>query len=326
MTQNLPFPQITSTAGLAGLLHFKKKTKKNNSLIWFFSLFSLLTSIVWDRQSELGLFLGGWVELHAGRWEGGAGCCFRRNCGARGAVDVCSQLPSYKTHIRTQHASSFFESLSLSLSLSRSLSLSLYVCMCLCFSVHSPYEWIKQYVWGHMYDFTDMCGFGCAWVWAMIALQLTSESNHWLLMKGCCHLFCRSATIRAPCGSSDRLFFCITLDLRVQCINLTLLGETKEGPLLQYNNSARMETWLISATATCRSIFTPAQHCCQHRKCMWTVVSVNNTWHFYFLPGGQENQSHRWGILTRWLAFSLDEQNCFDMKLTRKSSETSTVS
>ena len=122
MTQNLPFPQITSTAGLAGLLHFKKTTKKNNSLIWFFSLFSLLTSIVWDRQSELGLFLGGWVELHAGRWEGGAGCCYRRNCGARGAVDVCSQLPSYKTHICTQHASSFFESLS--------LSLCMYVCAC----------------------------------------------------------------------------------------------------------------------------------------------------------------------------------------------------
>lgn len=94
------------------------------------------------------------------------------------------------------------------------------------------------------------------------------ESNHWPLMKGCCHLFCRSATIRAPCGSSDRLFFCITLNLRVQCINLTLLGETKEGPLLQYNNSARMETRLISATATCRNIITPAQHCCQHRKCM----------------------------------------------------------
>lgn len=36
------------------------------------------------------------------------------------------------------------------------------------------------------------------------------------LMKGCCHLFCRSATIRVPCGSSDRLFFCITLNLRVR--------------------------------------------------------------------------------------------------------------
>lgn len=50
------------------------------------------------------------------------------------------------------------------------------------------------------------------------------------LMKGCCHLFCKSVTIRAPCGSGDRLFFCITLNLRVQCINLTLLGGNKGGP------------------------------------------------------------------------------------------------
>lgn len=89
------------------------------------------------------------------------------------------------------------------------------------------------------------------------------------LMKGCCHLFCRSVTIRAPCGSSDRLFFCITLNLRVQCINLTLLGETKEGPLIQYNNSARMETWGVSATATRYNIIITAQHCCQHVSAMW---------------------------------------------------------
>lgn len=62
------------------------------------------------------------------------------------------------------------------------------------------------------------------------------------LMKGCCHLVCRSVTIRAPCGSGDRPFFCITLNKRVQCINLTLLGETKDGPLIYYNNSARNET------------------------------------------------------------------------------------
>lgn len=109
-------------------------------------------------------------------------------------------------------------------------------------------------------------------VWLCMSLSndctvLNKQKQAFALMKGCCHLFCRSATIRVPCGSSDRLFFCMTLNLRVQGINLTLLGETKEGPLTQYN-SARMETWVVSATATCYNIITPAQQGCQNRKCM----------------------------------------------------------
>lgn len=92
-----------------------------------------------------------------------------------------------------------------------------------------------------MYGMIYMC------IWLCMSLSndcavVNKQKQALTLMKGCCHLFCRSVTIRAPCGSSDRLFFCITLNLRVQCINLTLLGETKEGPLIQYNNSARMET------------------------------------------------------------------------------------
>lgn len=78
-----------------------------------------------------------------------------------------------------------------------------------------------------------ICIYGLVWLWKMIALRFNKQKSVFALMKGCCHLFCRSATIRAPCGFCDRLFFCITLNKRVQCINLTLLGETKKGPLIQ---------------------------------------------------------------------------------------------
>lgn len=78
-----------------------------------------------------------------------------------------------------------------------------------------------------------ICIYGLVWLWKMIALRFNKQKSVFALMKGCCHLFCRSATIRAPCGFCDRLFFCITLNKRVQCINLTLPGETKKGPLIQ---------------------------------------------------------------------------------------------
>lgn len=96
-----------------------------------------------------------------------------------------------------------------------------------------------------MFEGKHISMWGCARVSVMIELYLTSHKQALALMKGCCHLFCRSVTIGAPSGSSDRRFFCITLNLRVQGINLTLLGETKDGPLMQYNSTVRM-----SATAT----------------------------------------------------------------------------
>lgn len=150
--------------------------------------------------------------------------------------------------------------------LSHATIYTLYVCACfLIFTVYTVWMeysiWVQAHVW-----------YMCAWQCTRLSDDCTvvnKQKQALALMKGCCHLFCRRETISAPCGSSDRLFFCITLNKRVQCINLTLLGETKEDPLIQYNNSAKMETWDASATATCYNIITTAQHCCQHRKSMW---------------------------------------------------------
>lgn len=88
----------------------------------------------------------------------------------------------------------------------------------------------------------------CVWLCMNLCNDCTvvnKQKQALALMKSCCHLFCRSVTIRAPCGSSDRLFFCITLNKRLQCINLTLLRETKEGLLIQYNNGAKNGNTLL---------------------------------------------------------------------------------
>lgn len=131
-----------------------------------------------------------------------------------------------------------------------------YMCTCL-FYVHSSYEWITLFVRARV--FLCVCVWLCRSLWNDCTV-VNKQKQALALMKGCCHLFCRSVTIRAPSGSSDRLFFCITLNKRVQCINLTLLGETKEGPLIQYYNSARMETSGVSSPATHDSAMITAQY------------------------------------------------------------------
>lgn len=130
-----------------------------------------------------------------------------------------------------------------------------------------------QYECKNMYDKYSMCVMQCMSL-SNDCTAVNKCRQALALMKGCCHLFCRSETIRAPCGSSDRLFFCITLNKRVQCINLTLLGETKEDPLIQYYNSGRRETWDALASSTCYNIISAAQPCCWHRKFMWPESRV----------------------------------------------------
>lgn len=98
-----------------------------------------------------------------------------------------------------------------------------YMCTCL-FYVHSSYEWITLFVRARV--FLCVCVWLCRSLWNDCTV-VNKQKQALALMKGCCHLFCRSVTIRAPSGSSDRLFFCITLNKRVQCINLTLLGGNK---------------------------------------------------------------------------------------------------
>lgn len=120
----------------------------------------------------------------------------------------------------------------------------------------SSYEWIT-------FEGTRVGMF----VWLCMSLSnnctvVNKQKQAFDLMKGCCHLLYRSATIWAPCGSRERLFFCLTVNLRVQGINLTLLGETKEDPMIQHNNRARKETWVVSATATFNNSISHAQHCC----------------------------------------------------------------
>lgn len=161
-------------------------------------------------------------------------------------------------------------------------------------------------------------------VWLCTSLNndctvVNKQKQAWALMKDCCHLFCRSVTIRVPCGSRDRLFFFITVNLRVQGINLTLLGETKEGQLIQYNSSGRKETWVVSATATFYNIISPAQHCCQNRKCMWLSLVkqyIISLFLFLFLSTVKEKPT-AWQVsleITWWLDLSLDELNKYYIK------------
>lgn len=206
-------------------------------------------SIVWDRLSELEMCLDGRVELHIDEKEvldaaSGGTAEWEMEREELWMPAHSSSLPSYE-HTHTH-------------------SYALRSCSA---SQHARFMWIDtQYVWGYVHVQCDYIQ--CVWLCGNLCNDCTvvnKQRQALALMKGCCHLFCRNVTIRAPCGSSERLFFCITWNKMVQCINLTLLGETKEGPLIQYNNGARMETWGISATATCYNI-TTAQHCCQHRK------------------------------------------------------------
>lgn len=141
-----------------------------------------------------GSFLGGWVELHGGIWEEGVGWCFMGNC------ELCSQLPSYEhTAMHSQHAS-------------RSLWVYIYI-----------YIYASLMCTVHVNRLQSMFRVTCVrtFVWLCMSLcndcaVVNKQKQALALMKGCCHLFCRSATIRVPCGSSDRLFFCITLNLRVR--------------------------------------------------------------------------------------------------------------
>lgn len=124
------------------------------------------------------------------------------------------------------------------------------------FHVCSSYEWIT---------FEGTCVGMFVWLCTSLSYNCTvvnKQKQALALMKGCCLLLYRSATIWAPCGCRDRLFFCLTVNLRVQGINLTLLGETTEGPMIQHNNSARKETWVGSATDTFYNSISHAQHCC----------------------------------------------------------------
>lgn len=167
-------------------------------------------------------------ELQSVRWR------------EKATVEACSWLPTpiIQTH---SHIHSDVAQLSMPQdALSHASVCIQYVCACvsICMFHVNGYPvrvWVRV-----QFDYIQ-----CVWLCVNLCNDCTvvnKQKQALALMKSCCHLFCRSVTIRAPCGSSDRLFFCITLNKRLQCINLTLLGETK-GLLIQYNNGAKkMET------------------------------------------------------------------------------------
>lgn len=134
------------------------------------------------------------------------------------------------------------------------------------------------------------CSNAHVWVCAMIAPWVNRQKRVLALMKGCCRLCCRSVTVRAPRGFRDRLFFCVTLNKRVQCINLTLLGETKYGPLIQYNNSTRMRTWVVSAIASYCNIINTAQ--CTYI-CDMTICAILSFLSFLSLWDSESRGSYK---------------------------------
>lgn len=198
----------------------------------------------WVAQCEMRRML--WMfmlqeELQSERW------------GERGTVDACSRL----LHTTHTHRHSDLAQLSMPLDA---------LCQATIYTVHVYLPFLcAQFIWMDYIIREGTCIFIYVCVWLCRSLWndctvVNKQKQALALMKGCCHLFCRSVTIRAPSGSSDRLFFCITLNKRVQCINLTLLGETKEGPLIQHYNSARMETSGVSSPATHDSAMITAQY------------------------------------------------------------------